>query len=75
MPFQGRTASSRQRFSVDCPFDRFDHNQIRPRGQGGIILSAGNVLGLPVRYVGIGENMDDLKLFEPEEFVNALLGI
>ena len=49
---------------------KYDH-----AAKGGIILSAGNELGLPVRYVGIGENMDDLKLLEPEEFVNALLGI
>ncbi|MDO9508828.1 MAG: signal recognition particle-docking protein FtsY [Thermovirgaceae bacterium] len=48
---------------------KYDHT-----AKGGIILSVGRELGLPVRYVGLGEGIEDLKLFEPEEFVDALLG-
>ena len=31
-----------------------------------------NQLGLPVRYVGVGEKIDDLQEFVPEDFVEAL---
>ncbi|GHU52579.1 signal recognition particle-docking protein FtsY [Clostridia bacterium] len=40
--------------------------------KGGIIISIKNELNLPVRFVGVGEGLDDLRLFEPEEFARAL---
>lgn len=43
--------------------------------KGGVILSVVHELGLPVRYVGLGEGIDDLALFRPAEFVEALLGL
>ena len=42
--------------------------------RGGIVLSIAGDLGLPVRYVGVGENVEDLQTFDPEAFVEALLG-
>lgn len=42
--------------------------------KGGIVLAIAGELGLPIRYAGIGEAVDDLRDFEPEEFVSALLG-
>ena len=30
--------------------------------------------GLPIRYIGVGEKIDDLRSFEAEDFVDALLG-
>lgn len=43
--------------------------------KGGVILSVVHELGLPVRYVGLGEGLEDLALFRPTEFVEALLGL
>lgn len=40
--------------------------------KGGIIIAIKNELKLPVRYVGVGEQMDDLQEFDAKEFVNAL---
>ncbi|MEZ4485922.1 MAG: signal recognition particle-docking protein FtsY [Syntrophotaleaceae bacterium] len=40
--------------------------------RGGMLVAIGNELGLPVRYVGIGEGMDDLRPFDPDLFVDAL---
>ncbi|PLX81170.1 MAG: signal recognition particle-docking protein FtsY [Desulfuromonas sp.] len=40
--------------------------------RGGIIIAIANDLGLPVRYIGIGESVEDLRPFDPEEFVAAL---
>jgi fused signal recognition particle receptor len=42
--------------------------------RGGIVLSIAGDLGLPVRYVGVGEGVEDLQAFDPEAFVEALLG-
>lgn len=41
--------------------------------KGGIIFAIYHQLGLPVRYIGVGEGIDDLKIFDPESFVDALL--
>ncbi len=42
--------------------------------KGGIVLAIAGELGLPVQYVGVGEGVDDLRAFDPESFVEALLG-
>ncbi len=41
--------------------------------RGGIVFAIAHELGLPVRFVGVGEQADDLIDFEPEAFVDALL--
>ncbi|EEX47970.1 MULTISPECIES: signal recognition particle-docking protein FtsY [Jonquetella] len=43
--------------------------------KGGVVLSITEKLGVPVRYVGVGEGVADLALFEPESFVRGLLGL
>ena len=40
--------------------------------KGGIIAAICDELQIPVRYIGIGESLDDLRPFDPEEFTNAL---
>ena len=40
--------------------------------KGGIVFAIANDLNLPVKYVGVGEGMDDLIPFDPETFVTAL---
>jgi fused signal recognition particle receptor len=40
--------------------------------RGGMLVAIGHELGLPVRYVGIGEGIDDLRPFDPTLFVEAL---
>ncbi|MGH2706111.1 MAG: signal recognition particle-docking protein FtsY [Actinomycetota bacterium] len=42
--------------------------------KGGVVLAVQEELGLPVKAVGIGEKPDDLEQFEPEAFVDALIG-
>ena len=42
--------------------------------KGGIVLSVQRELGVPVKLIGLGEGPDDLAPFEPEAFVDALLG-
>ncbi len=41
--------------------------------KGGVALAIHNRLGLPIRYVGVGEALDDLLPFDPDAFVDGLL--
>jgi len=40
--------------------------------KGGVVLGISDELGLPVRFVGVGERVEDLREFNPAEFVDAL---
>jgi len=40
--------------------------------KGGIVVAISSEFGIPVRYIGVGEGVDDLRTFDPEEFVQAL---
>jgi len=40
--------------------------------KGGIILSVKKELGIPVKFIGVGEKIDDMKPFDAEEFASAL---
>lgn len=40
--------------------------------KGGIAIAIQAELGIPVKYIGIGESLDDLQRFDADEFVNAL---
>jgi len=42
--------------------------------KGGIAVSIMHRLGLPIKFIGIGEGMEDIMAFKPREFVTALLG-
>jgi fused signal recognition particle receptor len=40
--------------------------------KGGVVLAIRQQLGYPVKYIGVGEQIDDLQLFDPDSFVEAL---
>ena len=42
--------------------------------KGGIAIAIRNELGLPVRYIGLGEQLDDMQPFDANEFVSAIFG-
>lgn len=41
--------------------------------KGGVVVAIRREMGLPVKYVGVGEQIDDLQLFAPDAFVDALI--
>ena len=43
--------------------------------KGGIAVAIQSELDIPVKYIGVGETIDDLQKFDASEFVNALFGI
>ena len=42
--------------------------------KGGVVIGISDQFHIPVRYIGIGEGIDQLKMFDRHEFVNALFG-
>lgn len=43
--------------------------------KGGIVVSVQRALGAPVKFVGLGEGVDDLAPFDPASFVDAIIGV
>jgi fused signal recognition particle receptor len=41
--------------------------------RGGIVVSIAKELGVPIKFLGVGEGLDDLIPFDPEKFISALL--
>jgi fused signal recognition particle receptor len=40
--------------------------------KGGVVVAVCNELKIPLRYIGVGESVEDLRNFDPGEFVEAL---
>ena len=49
-------------------------NKLDGTAKGGIVISIKNELGIPVKFIGVGEKIDDMQEFNSEEFVEALFG-
>ena len=47
-------------------------NKLDGTAKGGIVISIRKELGIPVKFVGVGEKMDDMQEFDADEFVSAL---
>lgn len=41
--------------------------------KGGVVVAVRQTMGIPVKYVGVGEGIDDLQVFDPESFARALV--
>lgn len=73
---QGRMAlDSAKQWDKDVGLTGLVLTKLDGSAKGGSVVAVSRELGLPVKLVGIGEGIDDLRDFEPEAFVNGLLGI
>ena len=43
--------------------------------KGGVLVALADRFGLPIHAIGVGEGIDDLAPFDPEEFARALTGL
>ena len=69
----GQNAVSQAReFMRAAPITGIVLTKIDGTAKGGIVFALKKELGIGVRYIGVGEGMDDLQLFDPQSFVNAL---
>ena len=41
--------------------------------RGGVLFAVRHEIGVPIRYIGVGEGVDDLRPFDARQFVDALL--
>ena len=49
-------------------------NKLDGTAKGGIVISIKNELNIPVKFIGVGEKIDDMQEFKANEFVEALFG-
>lgn len=61
-----------KQFMDVCPIDGIILTKLDGTAKGGVVISIKNTLNIPVKYIGVGEGSDDLQVFDPESFVEAL---
>lgn len=66
--------SQAQQFNDSVGLDGLTLTKLDGTAKGGIIFAIAQKTGLPIRYIGVGEKIDDLRPFEAADFVDALLG-
>ena len=61
-------------FSEVANLDGIILTKLDGTAKGGIAIAIRHELGLPVRYIGLGEQLDDMQPFDAGEFVSAIFG-
>lgn len=61
-----------KQFMEVCPIDGIILTKLDGTAKGGIVISIKHSLNIPVKYIGVGEGVDDLQEFNSREFVEAL---
>ncbi|SFX30159.1 signal recognition particle-docking protein FtsY [Marinospirillum alkaliphilum] len=72
----GQNAINQARqFNESVPLTGLVLTKLDGTAKGGIVFALARELGIPVRFIGVGEQVDDLRVFDAESFVDALLDI
>ncbi|WP_297631441.1 signal recognition particle-docking protein FtsY [uncultured Clostridium sp.] len=61
-----------KQFMETCPIDGIILTKLDGTAKGGVVISIKQILDIPVKYIGVGEGVDDLQEFDAESFVEAL---
>ncbi|MBU3189229.1 signal recognition particle-docking protein FtsY [Clostridium bowmanii] len=61
-----------KQFMAICPIDGIILTKLDGTAKGGVVISIKKQLNIPVKYIGIGEGIDDLQEFNARDFVEAL---
>jgi fused signal recognition particle receptor len=61
-----------KQFMEVCPIDGIILTKLDGTAKGGVVISIKSQLNIPVRFIGVGEGIDDLQEFNAREFVEAL---
>jgi fused signal recognition particle receptor len=64
-----------QQFGATAGVDGVVLTKLDGTAKGGVVLAIAETLKLPVRWIGVGEGIDDLLPFDREDFVNSLLDL
>ena len=62
-------------FNETAPLSSLVLTKLDGTAKGGILFAIADALKLPIRFIGVGEQADDLQVFSAEAFVDALLGL
>jgi fused signal recognition particle receptor len=62
-----------QEFSNAVPITGIILTKLDGTARGGIVIAVERSLGVPVKFVGVGEGLGDLTLFDPDSFVDSLM--
>lgn len=62
-----------KQFMEVCPIDGIILTKLDGTAKGGVVLSIKQTLKIPVKYIGVGEGIEDLQKFNAEEFAEALI--
>lgn len=69
----GQNAISQAKlFSDVAPLTGITLTKLDGTAKGGVIFALADQFQIPIRYIGVGENIDDLRPFETQEFIEAL---
>ena len=69
----GQNALSQARtFQTAFPLTGVILSKMDGSAKGGVALAVGSQLGIPIQYIGLGEQLEDLEVFSPEDFLTAL---
>lgn len=69
----GQNALSQARtFQAAFPLTGVILSKMDGSAKGGVALAVGSQLGVPIQYIGLGEQLEDFEVFSPDDFITAL---
>ena len=63
-----------KQFSIATEITSLAVTKLDGTAKGGVVLGISDQFSIPVKYIGLGEGVDDLRSFDREQFVESLLG-
>ena len=65
--------SQAKQFMEACPIDGIILTKLDGTAKGGVVISIKQTLNIPVKYIGVGEGIEDLQEFDAESFAEAII--
>ena len=63
-----------KQFAAVTPVTSLAITKLDGTAKGGVVIGISDQFRIPVKYIGLGEGMEDLQIFRKEEFVKSLFG-
>ncbi len=63
-----------RQFSAATEVNTLAVTKLDGTSKGGVVIGISDQLKIPVKYIGLGEKLDDLQIFDAQEFVKSLFG-
>lgn len=63
-----------KQFSLATQITSLSITKLDGTARGGVVIGISDMMGIPVRFIGVGERVEDLQSFEAKSFVDSLMG-